>query len=167
MPDEVTARTRLLDAAARLFYADGIAATGINAIIAAAGVARMSLYNNFTSKDELVLAYIEARHEEWLTLYTSRAEDVADPKQSVLTVFDAYIDHAELGYDHGFRGCESACIIITPCICVSYTMARNACTPRRPGGKPWNARPSTRGRRAPVPIDVIISASAPRFQPKR
>lgn len=105
MPDEVTARTRLLDAAARLFYADGIAATGINAITAAAGVARMSLYNNFTSKDELVLAYIEARHEEWLTLYTSRAEDVADPKQSVLTVFDAYIDHAELGYDHGFRGC--------------------------------------------------------------
>lgn len=68
MPEEVTARTRLLDAAARLFYADGIAATGINAIIAAAGVARMSLYNNFTSKDELVLAYIEARHEEWLTL---------------------------------------------------------------------------------------------------
>ena len=65
----VTARERLLDAAGRLFYADGIAATGINAITAEAGVARMSLYNNFASRDELMLAYIEARHQEWLGLY--------------------------------------------------------------------------------------------------
>lgn len=105
MSDEVAARTKLLDAAARLFYANGIAATGINSITAAAGVARMSLYNNFTSKDELLLAYIEARHEEWLALYAARAGDASDPKQSTLAVFDAYIDHAELGYEHGFRGC--------------------------------------------------------------
>ena len=56
----MTAGVRLLDAAARLFYADGIAATGINAITAEAGVARMSLYNNFASKEELMLAYLEA-----------------------------------------------------------------------------------------------------------
>ncbi len=105
MPGEVAARTRLLDAAGRLFYADGIAATGINAITAAAGVARMSLYNNFTSKDDLLSAYIEARHEEWLALYAARAGGAADPKPRVLAVFDAYIDHAELEYDHGFRGC--------------------------------------------------------------
>ncbi|MGW9626464.1 TetR/AcrR family transcriptional regulator [Microbacterium sp. NPDC055521] len=105
MPSEVTVRTKLLDAASRLFYADGIAATGINAITAAAGVARMSLYNNFTSKDELVLAYIEARHDEWLALYMARAGDGAGPKRSVVAVFDAYIDHAEIGYEHGFRGC--------------------------------------------------------------
>lgn len=103
--DDTTARTRLLDAAARLFYADGIAATGINAITAAAGVARMSLYNNFSSKDELMLAYIEARHEEWLGLYARRVGDSPDPKAAVLAVFDAYVDHADLGYEHGFRGC--------------------------------------------------------------
>lgn len=103
--EDTTARTRLLDAAARLFYADGIAATGINAITAAAGVARMSLYNNFSSKDELMLAYIEARHEEWLGLYARRVGDSPDPKAAVLAVFDAYIDHAEFGYEHGFRGC--------------------------------------------------------------
>jgi AcrR family transcriptional regulator len=99
------ARRRLLDAAARLFYADGIAATGINAITAEAGVARMSLYNNFASKDELVVAYIEARHQEWLGLYRARVATTSDPEGGVLAVFDAYIDHAELGYEHGFRGC--------------------------------------------------------------
>ncbi len=102
---EMTARERLLDAAARLFYADGIAATGINAITAEAGVARMSLYNNFASKEELMLAYIEARHQEWLGLYRARAREAGDAKAGVLAVFDAYIDHAELGYEHGFRGC--------------------------------------------------------------
>jgi AcrR family transcriptional regulator len=100
-----TARERLLDAAGRLFYADGIAATGINAITAEAGVARMSLYNNFSSKEELVLAYIQARHEEWLLLYQARAGRAGGPKAGTLAVFDAYLDHAEVGYEHGFRGC--------------------------------------------------------------
>ena len=104
-PNLITARERLLDAAARLFYADGIAATGINAITAEAGVARMSLYNNFASKEELMLAYIEARHQEWLLLYRARAGESTDARAGVVAVFDAYIDHAELGYEHGFRGC--------------------------------------------------------------
>jgi AcrR family transcriptional regulator len=99
------ARARLLDAAARLFYADGVAATGINAITAEAGVAKMSLYNNFTSKDDLVLAYIDARHEEWLDLYAARSRTATSAREGVLAVFDAYVDHAELGYEHGFRGC--------------------------------------------------------------
>src|SRR4051795_2888100 len=94
-----TARERLLDAAGRLFYADGIAATGINAITAEAGVARMSLYNNFASKEELILAYLEARHQEWLELYQARTRELTDAKAGVLAVFDAYIDHADLGYE--------------------------------------------------------------------
>jgi AcrR family transcriptional regulator len=105
-PDEVTARDRLLEAAAQLFYAEGIVATGINAVTARAGVARMSLYNNFDSKQDLVLAYIEARHEEWLELYRTRVRGTGDnAKAAALAVFDAYIDHAQLDYEHGFRGC--------------------------------------------------------------
>ena len=102
---ETSARTRLLDAAARLFYANGIAATGINAITTSAGVARMSLYNNFSSKDELLLAYIEARHQEWLGLYARRVDESSGARAAVVAVFDAYIDHADQSYDHGFRGC--------------------------------------------------------------
>jgi len=99
------ARERLLEAASRLFYADGMMSTGIDAITAEAGVAKKSLYNNFSSKEELMLAYIEARHAEWLDLYRGRAEAAATPRDGVLAVFDAYIDHASAGHAHGFRGC--------------------------------------------------------------
>lgn len=99
------ARQQLLEAAARRFYADGLAATGIDTITAEAGVAKMSLYNNFSSKADLIRAYLEARHEEWLALYRRRLERAAGPRERVLAVFDAYTDHAALAYEHGFRGC--------------------------------------------------------------
>ena len=99
------ARQQLLEAAARRFYADGLAATGIDTITAEAGVAKMSLYNNFASKADLVRAYLLARHEEWLGLYWRRLERARGPREGVLAVFDAYTDHAEQAYEHGFRGC--------------------------------------------------------------
>jgi len=99
------ARASLLEAAARLFYSDGVAATGIDSITAAAGVAKKSLYNNFASKADLVAAYLAARHEEWLALYRERVAAAGTPQARVLAVFDAYLDHANLAYEHGFRGC--------------------------------------------------------------
>ncbi|MYU09882.1 TetR family transcriptional regulator [Streptomyces sp. SID8361] len=99
------ARERLLAAAARRFYADGVTATGIDTITAEAGVAKMSLYNNFSSKADLVMAYLDARHEEWLTLYASRLERAESARDGVLAVFDAYADHAAFAYERGFRGC--------------------------------------------------------------
>ncbi|MFJ5226692.1 TetR/AcrR family transcriptional regulator [Streptomyces sp. NPDC088400] len=99
------ARERLLAAASRRFYADGVAATGIDVITAEAGVAKMSLYNNFSSKADLVLAYLDARHGEWLELYRRRLEGVRDGRGGVLAVFDAYADHAAFAYERGFRGC--------------------------------------------------------------
>ena len=99
------AREKLLDAAGQLFYASGTTATGIDAITAAAGVAKKSLYNNFASKDELVLAYLETRHAEWLDLYSRRLAQASAPEQRVLAVVDAYLDHANGAYEFGFRGC--------------------------------------------------------------
>ncbi|MDU3122839.1 MAG: TetR/AcrR family transcriptional regulator [Acinetobacter baumannii] len=100
-----TARQKILDAAATLFYNDGITATGINTVTAKADVAKMSLYNNFSSKGELVDAYIAARHQEWLDLYQKRLEKSKTAKEAILAVFDAYQDHAEFAYEKGFRGC--------------------------------------------------------------
>ncbi|SHN54735.1 transcriptional regulator, TetR family [Geodermatophilus obscurus] len=100
-----SARARLLAAAAESFYDHGVAGTGIDTITAAAGVAKMSLYNNFAGKDDLVLAYLEARHEEWLGLYRRRLADATDARQRVAAVVDAYVDHAETAHRHGFRGC--------------------------------------------------------------
>lgn len=105
MPPKKRARELLLEAAARLFYARGVGSTGIDAITAEAGVAKKSLYNNFASKQDLVAAYLEARHKEWLALYQARVDNAAGPRERVLAVFDAYVDHANFAYEHGFRGC--------------------------------------------------------------
>ncbi|HFG6899525.1 TetR/AcrR family transcriptional regulator [Acinetobacter baumannii] len=103
--NDKTARQKILDAAATLFYNDGITATGINTVTAKADVAKMSLYNNFASKGELVDAYIAARHQEWLDLYQNRLAITKTAKEAILAVFDAYQDHAEFAYEKGFRGC--------------------------------------------------------------
>jgi AcrR family transcriptional regulator len=104
-PPKRPARVLLLEAAARLFYSQGMGATGIDAITAEAGVAKKSLYNNYASKAELAAAYLEARHAEWLGLYSRRVEEARTPRDRVLAVFDAYTDHANLAYQNGFRGC--------------------------------------------------------------
>ncbi|PVZ10839.1 TetR family transcriptional regulator [Actinomycetospora cinnamomea] len=95
-----------MTAAAARFYAQGVASTGIDVITADAGVAKMSLYNNFASKAELVAAYLEQRQEEFLALHRRRREALptgARPGERALTVFDAYVEHAEAAAE--FRGC--------------------------------------------------------------
>ena len=100
-----TAKEKILDAAAVLFYNHGIASTGINSITDKAQVAKMSLYNNFPAKSDLVAAYIHARHQEWLDLYAKRLAQANSPRDAILAVFAAYQDHAECAYESGFRGC--------------------------------------------------------------
>lgn len=100
-----SAHDRLMRAATVLFYNHGIGGTGIDRIVQHAGVAKKSLYNNFTSKSDLVNQYLQARHAEWLDLYQNRMQTAHDPAQRILAVFDAYQDHAEFAYEHGFRGC--------------------------------------------------------------
>ena len=100
-----TAREKLLSAAGERFYNNGINATGIDSITTDAGVAKKSLYNNFSSKAALVDAYIDQRHQEWLSLYRAREAQAASTLEKVLAVFDAYIDHAVHNYTNGFRGC--------------------------------------------------------------
>src|SRR5262245_37864049 len=60
-----TARDRVLEAAEDLFYREGVRAVGIDTIIARSGVAKMSLYRNFASKDELIVAYLEERNRRF------------------------------------------------------------------------------------------------------
>lgn len=102
---KLSVRERLLNAAGELFYNYGINATGIDMITAKAGVAKMSLYNNFTSKADLVAAFIEMRNQEWLDLYAIRLKTADTAAKRILAIFDAYTDHAEFSYENGFRGC--------------------------------------------------------------
>lgn len=65
-PDALSPRERILTTAARLFYAQGVKATGIDQIIAEAGVAKATLYYHFAAKADLVRAYLQRRHEAWM-----------------------------------------------------------------------------------------------------
>jgi AcrR family transcriptional regulator len=97
-----SARDRLLAAADELFYAEGIHTVGIDRVIERAGVAKASLYSCFGSKDELVRAYLMARHERRVTRTAARLAEHTDPVQKVLAIFD-YLD--DLYRDPNFHGC--------------------------------------------------------------
>src|SRR6476620_2655689 len=59
------ARERILDSAYELFSRNGIQAVGIDAVISRSGVARQTLYRHFASKQDLVLAFLERREDQW------------------------------------------------------------------------------------------------------
>ena len=63
-------RERILRTAHDLFYREGIRATGIDRVIAESGVAKLTFYRQFASKDDLVLAFLDFRHERWMAWFT-------------------------------------------------------------------------------------------------
>jgi AcrR family transcriptional regulator len=84
-----TKREQLIETALGLFYRHGYHATGIERILAESGVARMTLYKHFRSKDELILAALErrsARFIAWLEMELARA---APGAARLLALFDA------------------------------------------------------------------------------
>ncbi len=88
----VDARERILEAAYDLFSHQGIRAVGIDAIIERSGVARMTLYRHFSSKDALVLAFLERREDRWTHawLQTEVEARSADPAGRLLAIFDVF-----------------------------------------------------------------------------
>jgi AcrR family transcriptional regulator len=100
--DQRPARERLLEAADELFYAEGVHVVGIDRVIARAGVAKASLYNSFGSKEELVRAYLQRRHERRVDAITRSLQPYETPRERILAIFD-YLDG--LVGEPGFRGC--------------------------------------------------------------
>ena len=96
----VTPRERILDAAVRLFYRDGIAATGVDRVIAEAGVAKATLYYHFPSKEALAVAFLAERHRQWMAGF--RRHLAAQPRQDLPAVADALACWMR---EPDFRGC--------------------------------------------------------------
>ncbi|WNK01441.1 TetR/AcrR family transcriptional regulator [Thalassospiraceae bacterium LMO-JJ14] len=83
-------RDELIDTALRLFYKHGFNATGIDKILAEAGVAKMTLYKHFRSKEELILAALQRRDETFRNWLMSEMEKAsATPRGRLLSMFDA------------------------------------------------------------------------------
>ena len=105
-PDGVApARERILGAAYELFSQRGIQAVGIDAIVERSGVARQTLYRQFGSKQELVLAFL-ARRESlwtrgWLQLQVERR--TSNPAARLMAIFDVF---DEWFHTPDFEGCS-------------------------------------------------------------
>lgn len=97
------ARQRLIETAEQLFYAEGIQAVGIDRIIADAGVAKMTLYNHFPSKDDLVLAVLEFRETKFDSMFEKWMERHRKSGKGALESFFAALK--DWFKSPGFRGC--------------------------------------------------------------
>jgi AcrR family transcriptional regulator len=82
-------RERLLDAAETLFHRDGIARTGVDAVLAEAGVSTATLYAHFGGKDPLVAAYLQRRLDRWRCVWDDAIAAATTPEDRLLAVFDA------------------------------------------------------------------------------
>jgi AcrR family transcriptional regulator len=100
-----TAGERILTVASDLFYREGIRAVGIDRIIAEAGVAKASLYANFKSKDELIVAYLAHQSGVWRDDVDAALAAIEDPAEGIRRLFEVLADDFD---DSVFRGCPFA-----------------------------------------------------------
>jgi len=102
-PKPASVRERILETARDSFYREGIRAVGVDTLIARSGVAKMSFYRSFRSKDELVCAYLEssaaAYWQWWDEVIKAHAHA---PRKQMRALFAATADKAVA---EDFRGC--------------------------------------------------------------
>jgi AcrR family transcriptional regulator len=93
--EKPTMKERILETADRLFYSRGIRAVGVDTIAAEIGISKRTLYNHFSSKDELIAAYLAGR-------FVQPPPSDNPPVDQILGTFD----RLERGFaSRGFRGC--------------------------------------------------------------
>jgi AcrR family transcriptional regulator len=98
------ARERIIRTAYELFTRHGLAAVGVDRIVAEASVAKTTLYRHFRSKDDLVLAVLERHRQLWLRewLQPKLAAVAGSPERRLLAIFDSF---EEWFGDESFNGC--------------------------------------------------------------
>ena len=105
------ARERILSTAYDLFCTHGTRAVGVDRVITEAGVAKMSMYRHFRSKNELILAVLERRRLLWTEGWvqaevTRRATEPADQLLAIFDIFDEWFRKP------GFEGCTFVNILL-------------------------------------------------------
>jgi AcrR family transcriptional regulator len=102
-PGRKLAHDRVFEVAADLFYRKGIRAVGVEAIVKQAGVAKISLYRSFSSKDDLIVAYLENRNagfwRQWDGAFARHKNDPHAQLHAIMT----FLAHRTT--QPGYRGC--------------------------------------------------------------
>jgi AcrR family transcriptional regulator len=98
-------REKLVDAAYELFSRRGIRAVGVDTIIARAGVAKMTFYRHFPSKEDLVLAFLDRREQLWTRGWLEKEikQRATTPREQILVIFDLF---EEWFQRDDFEGCS-------------------------------------------------------------
>lgn len=96
-------RERIIRVASDLFYKQGYNSTGINQIIAEADIAIGSLYNHFSSKNDLLQAYLIKEELGWFEGYENSTSKIAEPREKLLALIDY---RKKLQQTSKFAGCH-------------------------------------------------------------
>lgn len=97
------ARDRILLTAHDLFYGEGVRATGIDRVIAESGVTKVTFYRHFPSKNDLVRAFLDYRHERWMHWFVDALARHGASEGRVATPVVAAM--REWFESEAFRGC--------------------------------------------------------------
>jgi AcrR family transcriptional regulator len=114
VPRPASARERIDHAAYELFSRHGIRATGVDTLAAHAGVAKMTLYKHYPSKDALALAFLRRREELWTRSWLQHEVErrASTPVARLLAVFDTFdkwFQHAD------YEACSFAKALLEHC----------------------------------------------------
>lgn len=89
-PRQSDRRAHLVETALKLFYRNGFHATGIDTVLAESGVAKMTLYKHFKTKEDLIIAALKHGEEAWMKWFSLTVERLGrTPRGRLLAVFDA------------------------------------------------------------------------------
>lgn len=87
MKKAVSAKDKVLQTAAQLFYQKGYRAVGVDTIAAEAGIGKMTLYRHYPSKDELIIAYLTESNDEFWDYFEQITQDAATPREKLQAFF--------------------------------------------------------------------------------
>src|SRR5882672_10113564 len=92
LPRLASARERIDQTAYELFSRYGVRAVGVDTISARSGVAKMTLYRHYPSKEDLALAFLRCREELWTRSWLQREVErcAHTPAERLLAVFDVF-----------------------------------------------------------------------------
>ena len=89
MKKEIAPRDQVFQTASRLFYQNGYRAIGVDTIAAESGIGKMTLYRHYSSKDDLIAAYLKDSNEQFWNNFEEITKDAPTAREKLLAFFQS------------------------------------------------------------------------------
>lgn len=93
MKKEVTPKDKVFQTASRLFYQHGYRAIGVDTIAAESGIGKMTLYRHYSSKDDLITAYLKDSDELFWNSFEQITKGTYTGREKLLAFFEGLQDY--------------------------------------------------------------------------